>query len=1073
MNSFRFARHMAPQSVSAKEDDSVFYRSLKAGALCAIALGLGITTSAYAQDAAKPEAGEPKNNPLTLDEVTVTGTRIQQRGDYVSPNPITTIGQEDLQKLGIVNVADAMTQIPQNVSQFTPANTGGSAFFVGSTLANLRGLNPFFGTRTLTLVDSRRFIPTTQGDSVDLNFIPSNLVQRMEVVTGGASAAYGSGAISGVVNVILDKKLQGVKVDVDYGETAQSDGKNYHVGLAGGTDLFDGRGHIIAGGEYQKSDSIDSCSDARDWCAKGVGLYNNGPAFGANNVPFTPHIAGLPQYVLASNLRYNQINYNGVIYNNNPSATSTNAFNDAGTGLVPFAVGQAGGFASGGTVIGGDGPPTYKNITLYPEVKRQTAYTHMEFEFTDRLTGYAEGSYGKVNGVNHQWSPFQGSANVCVHPDNAYIQGNAPVQAAIAAFGNNNYLANNAGCGDLAVFIGAPPGSFGPYLPGTAITKDWSAQNDDTVITDTKVIRGVVGLNGKLGGSWTWDAYYQYGKTTRDQIGYNYRTNWRYEMATDAVIDTRPGSPTLGKPVCRVTVTGILPSPSVDPSLAVGCQPLNPFGVTGASPQAMAYAFGNLTEHDDIRQDVVAASLTGELWKGWGAGPLSAATGVEWRKDELANLAGDLPFAQRTDFGAQYGDSFGGTTKITEEFLELEMPLLRDKPVVKSLTVNAAGRHASYDQQGGIGTTGANKTVNIDTWKVALVWDPIDWLRFRGSLSSDLRAPGFRELYYSQSIPAGGFFGSVNNPFIPASRLGGQSDQSVLILSGDPTLSPEQSRTTTFGLVLSPKGWAESMHFSADYYRIKLTGGLALGSAQDTVAKCFAGNQTYCGYLTFGPPLLDQATQKPIPNSNITSVRDFYLNQSPYETKGIDFSWDYLLGLSDLFSGAEGRLAFRLTASHTISTKIPSGRDVAGQTGGDAGFLSDFASSPDWSGTLTTSYINGAFTGTLQTRFINSGVLDLQNPKRGPGDAGYNPAMTYSVTDNTVASYFRFDVTASYDFKWFNLDKLQAFVSVDNVLDKVPPFAGAPGQAGNVGGTNAAFFDTLGRSYRVGMRMAF
>ncbi len=1069
MNRFRQSMDMAPQSASANSDDRLFFRTLKAGALCTIALGAGITTSAYAQDAAKSESAESRTAGLTLDEVTVTGTRIQQRGDYASPNPITTIGSDDLQKLGIVNISDAMTQIPQNVSQFTPANTGGSAFFVGSTLANLRGLNPFFGTRTLTLVDSRRFIPTTQGDSVDLNFIPSNLIQRMEVVTGGASAAYGSGAISGVVNVILDKKLQGVKLDVDYGQTSQSDGDNYHVGLAGGTDLFGGRGHIIAGGEYQKSQAINSCSDARDWCAKGLGLYNNGPAFAANNVPFTAKIPGLPQYVVASNLRYNQINNNGVIYNNTQTATTTSAFNDAGTGLVPFAIGQAGGFAPGGSVIGGDGPPTYKNITLYPEVNRKTGFTHMDFELTDNLSAYAEGSYGQVKGVNHQWSPFQGSAYVCVHPDNAYIQGNAPVQAAIATKGNNYYFANNQGCGDLAIGIGFPPGSFGPYLAGTAITKDWSAQNDDTVTTDTKVIRGVVGLNGKIGQStWTWDAYYQYGKTTRDQIGTGYRTNWRYEMATDAVIDTRATSPTFGKPVCRVTLTGVLPSPAVDPSLAVGCQPLNPFGTTGASQAAMAYAFGSLTEHDDIRQDVVAGSLTGEVWKGWGAGPLSAAVGAEYRKDELANLAGDLPFAQRTDFGLQYGDSFGGTTKITEEFVELEMPLLRDKPGAQVLTLNTAGRHASYDQQGGIGTTGASKTVNIDTWKVALVWDPIDWLRFRGSLSSDLRAPGFRELYYSQSIPAGGFFGTVNNPFIPANRPGGIADQSVLILSGDPTLSPEKARTSTFGLVLSPKGWAQTMHFSADYYKIKLTGGLSLGSAQDTVAKCFAGNQTYCGYLTFGTPLNDTVTGKPIPNSNITSVRDFYLNQSPYETKGIDFSWDYLLALDTLFKGADSRVAFRLTASHTISTKIPSGRNVAGQTGGDQGFLSDFASSPDWSGTLSTSYMTGPLTATLQTRYISSGVLDLQNPKRGPGDAGYDPTRTYSVTDNTVPSYFLFDLTGSYDFKWFNLDKLQAFATVNNLFDKVPPFS-----AGQVGGANATFFDALGRTYRVGMRMAF
>ena len=206
-----------------------------------------------------------------------------------------------------MNIGDAMAQIPQNVSQFTPANTGGSAFFVGSTLANLRGLNPFFGSRTLTLVDSRRFISTTQGDSVDLNFIPSNMIQRMEVVTGGASAAYGSGAISGVVNVILDKSLNGIKIDADYGVSTHGDGDNYHIGIAGGTDFAGERGHVVAGGEYQKSDVIQSCSDARDWCGDSKGFFNNNTGFAfAPGLPYTPKIPGQPNYVVTSGLTNNQ-----------------------------------------------------------------------------------------------------------------------------------------------------------------------------------------------------------------------------------------------------------------------------------------------------------------------------------------------------------------------------------------------------------------------------------------------------------------------------------------------------------------------------------------------------------------------------------------------------------------------------------------------------------------------------------------------------------------------------------------------------------------------------------------------
>jgi outer membrane receptor protein involved in Fe transport len=1014
-------------------------------------------------------AAEAADEALT--EVQITGSRIQQRQDFVSPNPITTLGAGDLEKLGIVNIADAMIQIPQNVSQFTPANTGGSAFFIGSTLANLRGLNPFFGTRTLTLVDSRRFIPTTQGDSVDLNFIPSNLIARTEVVTGGASAAYGSGAISGVVNVLLDTRMTGIKLEADYGATTHGDGKNHHVGIAGGTAFAGGRGHIIAGGEFQTQDAIQSCADAREWCGRGTGLFNNNTGFAFTaGVPISPKIPGQPHYIVTSGLRENQTSSAGVIFLPNlggafgpgglfappggtplpPLTSSTWQFNAAGTDIVPFTIGQQGWRGPGGTVVGGDGDVANTNLSLYPEVERKTFFTHAEFDFTDNLSTYLELSYGQVEGTNHQWGTGQNTAQNCIRPDNAYLGTlSAAARTALAAQSFNNPFATfpNEVC------------------TGTVLSKNWYPQNDQTVTTDTKVTRGVLGFKGRYFETWTWDAYYQYGKTKRDQIGSGYRTNWRYTMALDAILDPRAGSPTFGQPICRVTVTGMLPDPTVSPSLAAGCQPLNPFGTAAASAAGLAYAFGSLTEHDDIRQDVIAASTTGELWEGWGAGPLSAAVGVEYRKDELNNDAGDLPTALRTDFSLQYGDSFAGSTEVTEEFVELEMPLLRDRPGVRLLTLNAAGRHAKYETEGGLGTVGGTNSSNITTYKFASVWEPIDWLRLRGSYSKDIRAAGFRELFYSQTIPPGGIFGTVENPFINPSIPGlgqaGVSDASSLILSGNPAIDPEEATTRTVGFVLSPSGWADRMHFSADYYRIKLDGGMALEGAQNNVNLCFDGDQAACSLIVFGPPLPGNSAR-----SNILSVRALYRNQSAYETSGVDFAFDYSLPLDSLMSGSAGNLLFRLTASHTLETIIPSGVDVAGQVGGDQGFLSDFASSPDWSGNLTVSYLNGPFSATVQTRYVSPGPLDLQNPKTDPTEPGYNPLLSYSVTDNSVGGYFVFGLNAAYDFKWFGTERFELWGSVNNVLDRDPPFS-----AGAVGGANATFYDALGRTYRVGVRL--
>jgi iron complex outermembrane recepter protein len=179
-------------------------------AACAVALTLGLAGAAYAQD--QPAGNTATAGTQTLDEVTVTGSRIKRTTDFDTANPTTVVDSNYLQNLGIVNVGAAIAQLPSNISNNTPTTTGNANFFTGSTIANLRGLNPFFGSRTLTLVDSHRFVPTNQGDGVDLNFIPSVLIQRVDIVTGGASAAYGSGAVSGVQNIFLDRKLQGGKL---------------------------------------------------------------------------------------------------------------------------------------------------------------------------------------------------------------------------------------------------------------------------------------------------------------------------------------------------------------------------------------------------------------------------------------------------------------------------------------------------------------------------------------------------------------------------------------------------------------------------------------------------------------------------------------------------------------------------------------------------------------------------------------------------------------------------------------------------------------------------------------------
>ena len=215
--------------------------------MCALGLMLGGAATASADQAATDSA---QSSSASLDEIVVTGSRIHRSTDFDSPNPTTVVNASDLQNLGIVNVGAAITQLPSNISNNTPTTTGNANFFTGSTIANLRGLNPYFGSRTLTLVNTRRFVPTNQGDGVDLNFIPSILIDHVDTVTGGASAAYGSGAVAGVQNIFLNTKLEGGRIDMDFQQSMHSDADDKHAAAA--------YGHSFAGDRGQGLDGLPS-----------------------------------------------------------------------------------------------------------------------------------------------------------------------------------------------------------------------------------------------------------------------------------------------------------------------------------------------------------------------------------------------------------------------------------------------------------------------------------------------------------------------------------------------------------------------------------------------------------------------------------------------------------------------------------------------------------------------------------------------------------------------------------------------------------------------------------------------
>jgi outer membrane receptor protein involved in Fe transport len=945
-----------------------------------------------------------------LEEITVTGSRIARSG-FDSSQPLSVIDSTQIQNLGIVNVGDVMRTLPQNTAFFTETNVGIGNFNVGAQLANLRGLNPYFGTRTLTLVDTKRVVPNTEGGAVDLTLIPSMLVARTEVVTGGASAAYGSDAIAGVVNVILDTQLEGFKAQVDYGQSGESDGDDRHGSFAWGHGFNDGKVHLLVGAEYQHQDPIGPCSENRDWCEQAY-LVGNNAAFATGN--------GYPNFVVAPHGKYST-SENGIIAPCLNAACAPTArgpfqtFNSTGTALGPYDPGMfPGGF---GGRIGGDGNVlAYDLSSIRPDVERYAALGHVDFNLSDSLklsfelaSSHSESENFPANGA---LGPFGGG--IRIKADNAYL---TPALQAALPFG----------------------GVFNRIFAPDVI----SARN--TTKADTT--RFVTSASGNLGGNWGWDAYYEHGKSTyHQQLIHNAdasilgipTTYGFFGWATDAVHSNPldPASPI----VCRATIPT---DPAYNPR-AAGCLPLNYFGVGNSDPAALDYVFRTLKEDSDYTQNVVGVNFRSDLAKGWGAGPISGAFGAEWRSDEsdvTHDMANQPWYA---DYLLDWGLDRGGKIDVAEAYAEVQVP------IVKKLNTDFSVRETRNEATS---IAGASHTHNFSSWKAALTYDPIEWLRLRATRSRDVRGAGFRELFLPQvTTPGtpGGFPGGIQNPW------NNNAEEAYLsITGGNPNLKPEEADTSAFGFVLS----FDRFRFSADWYEIDLGGAIAgAPSAQNVVDACFSGGQAACAAIV---------TTGSGAGTDILSVESGSINIGQYLTRGIDFEANYNVPLRQGSS-----LNLRLISSYLYDMIIDTGLGNApvnyGGQSGPVGAFGGFNSSPDWQATGWLTYSHSRFTTTLETKYVGSGTLDarrFESPIGSPTNLLLN-----SISDNNVDSRIYLTWSGSYDFQRSASDnQLQLFWAINNLLDKDPPVA--PG--GNAFPTNPVFFDTIGRRIRAGVRLQF
>jgi iron complex outermembrane receptor protein len=782
----------------------------------------------------------PNSQPAAPDDaaagdIVITGSRIQKTG-YDQPTPVTVQTSDALLASAPTSLPDALNRLPQ----FAGSRTRTFCCEVGSVgnYLNLRGLGT---TRTLVLLDSRRVVATRESGDVDVNLLPELLIERIDVVTGGASAAYGSDAVSGVVNYVIDNRFQGFKVNAQTGVSTYGDDATYKLAGAFGTSFAGGRGRFVASVEYFDQGGIRSLDD------RPLSSRNRGYFMGGNGSAATPYTAlsGVYQATAA---------YGGVIVGPSnlpiPGAGAPLAGMQflPGGATAPFVLG-APIPGSSGFYIGGDG---ILNNLADPAQSLNTGrgYARLSFDFSDRITGWIRTNLGRSRTQGDVLADNrQTTVAYTIFRDNAYLPGSVATQ--MDASGVSSFR--------LARFNR----DFGPiHLDYT--NKTWDVAG---------------GFDGKIGTGWNWGVTFSHGETTLNSRVENVGDLSRIYAQADAVRD-----PASGQIVCRVTLT--------NPGLYPGCVPVNLFGEGSPSQAAKDYALRTSTQNVKNTQTVAAAELRGDLFN-LPAGSVSVALGGEYRERSLREVSNAValgqiqatgirgfptslcPTATTCRFGGYQQGNFGEANardNVKEGFVEALVPVLRDVPFFHELNLNGAFRYTDYKNSGG-----------VSTWKVGASWAPVEGFRFRGTRSRDIRAPNLFEL----------FAGPVN-AFQPGLTDRATNTTNVIAITrtrGNPGLLPEKADSLTLGAVLNPR-FLPGLSASVDYYDINIKGALSQTTSQATLDACFVGDQGACSRITRDA------------SGAIQQITLLQINLNSRRVKGIDFDVSYNTSLGNGRLGA-------------------------------------------------------------------------------------------------------------------------------------------------------------------------
>jgi outer membrane receptor protein involved in Fe transport len=583
-------------------------------------------SSAGAQDA---------TNDTGLEEVVVTATGTRISG-FDAPTPLTEVSQEELQTKAVQRVSDLLVDIPAFAAN---QNFGRTSVSIGASNFDLRGLGT---ARTLLLLDGRRVAPTDPAGTIDTNIIPASLIKSVEIVTGGASAAYGSDAVSGVVNVFLDDQFEGLKGDFQYGMSSYEDVESPAASITAGHAFADGRFHVVGSVDYY--DNRGQLSQAsRPWGRDDYALITN------------PN--GPPSRTRSANSRYSQLTNGGVSTLNNIPALRGIQFGPGGT-VLPFNYGTSVGTTF---MIGGDGGSMADDANVLPEIGRKSAFTRATFEVTDSVSIYADALYADVDAFS----------------DSAYAVNRTPISIRL----DNAFLPQQVR--NLMVANGATTFSMGRIAV--------EAGRTNTTIENT-IERYGFGVEGAFGDGWKWDTSVQLSRNDYLREDGNNTNLRRYGLGIDSVIH-----PATSQAICRSRLNA--PN-STDPDIA-NCVPINIFGEGSVSAEALNYFRGTAVLDSQQKQTLYGANLQGSLFQTW-AGEVSMAIGGEYREDEIDAVSD--PISQASGWFAVNSKPLSGKVNVKEAYTEVVVPLLDDGPLGYAMDVNGAVRVTDYSTSGRVNT---------------------------------------------------------------------------------------------------------------------------------------------------------------------------------------------------------------------------------------------------------------------------------------------------------------------------------------------------------------------------------